>query len=73
VNIIQKRYLGTDHLPARADGRLEFYLYHVSGLEAATIDYAVDQCLVEIDDQRFLVWPDSGGTRGGVRRLAPGY
>ena len=50
MNIVQEWDLGSDDLPTRADGCLQLYLYHVASLEATAIDYAVDQCLIEIDD-----------------------
>lgn len=39
-------------------------------LEATAVDYAVDQGLIEIDDERLLVRPDSGYAFSGVRGLA---
>ena len=73
MNIVQEWDLGPDDLSTRADGRLQLYLYHVAGLEATAIDYAVDQCFIEINDQCFLVWPDGRRALCRIRRLAAWY
>lgn len=62
VDIIQERHLWTNYLPIRADSCLEFYLHHVASLEATAIGYTVNQRLIKIDDQRFLMRPDGGCT-----------
>jgi hypothetical protein len=62
--------LGAYNLPVGADGGLQFDFYHVAGLEATAVDYAVDQCLIKVYDQRLLAdtpLAEYDGCRRGTR------
>ena len=59
VHVIQNRVLGADRglPPCGYVGGVEAYLDHVSRAHASALGHAVDQRLIEIEDQRLqLVW-----------------
>lgn len=73
MNIIQNWHLRSNDLSSSTDRRLELYLYHAARLEASTLGHAMDQCLVEINDQCLLVRAYGGRAWTRIRRLAPRY
>jgi hypothetical protein len=55
VNVVQDGNLRAYNLAAGADGLLQLHLDHVPGRVAPAFGHAVDERLVEVDDQRLLV------------------
>ena len=70
MNIVKERHLWANNLSIHANRSLKLHFDHVAGLEAAAVDYAVNQRLIESYDQRLLVWSNGGYALCRVRRLA---